>query len=299
MMLGQATMIRICLCLYGIHMSSIPVLLYVSIAEIRRQKSVAKLTEWEYWGVRLFLGYLLADALRGVDGMFDNPSDGTVRSVWGWMRLDLRLTAWWFRDACLFCALSLCLQYYTSWAEQVLQVAASSKRLVFILKCCACMAVAGLSVGFYLILATNRQLTQIISVSMIFPVNLASAFITARLIWYVLPEIQLRRQDLQVETARARQVSCLILSFNVIILTVMPSLCMHKLLTQPLSSPMAPNRGIDSWIGEAHLPSILDLQRESPELSPSPAMEVVEVALAWFFLMTWLHPKNNKEMKHQ
>merc|ERR1712166_1374914 len=76
---GQATMIRACLGVYATHMISIVLWLSLCILALRRQRRMklevvgAKPTEWEYYGIRLCLCYVLADAVRGVDGMFDNP----------------------------------------------------------------------------------------------------------------------------------------------------------------------------------------------------------------------------------
>ena len=107
---GQATLIHVCLGVYTIHMISIPILMSLGVIELHKQRRMlsdefaVKPTKWEYWGVRFFLGFVLADAVRGYDGLFDNEQDGTVRSVWSLNPCSVRFFAWWFRDTCLFIA---------------------------------------------------------------------------------------------------------------------------------------------------------------------------------------------------
>lgn len=295
--LSQAILIVVCMCIYATHMISIPLLMSMALLEFRRQRQMAtdefaaKPTEWEYFGVRLFLAFLLADVARGIDGGFDNAEDGTLRSVWGLTRMDVRFFAWWIRDACLFRGLVHCHEFYTGWAEIVLR-RAPSRMIMHTLRICAGFAVLGLAVSFYNLLATNRQFWQIIAALMIFPVNAVSAFVSARLLWDLLPQIKqlrIRRDGHAVElmASRAQTVFGLILFFNAIILTVFPCLCVQKIVYTPLSSPLVPNQRVDVWVGDSRLPSILDLPQEAPSIWPSPALEIVEVALGWFFLSTW------------
>lgn len=298
--LGQAAMIHACLGVYAIHMISIPVLFSCGILELRRQSRIlagkvpddctALPTTWDYWAVRFFLGFVFADFVRGVDGMFDNEQDGTIRSVWGLTRCDVRLLAWWFRDICLFCASCVVIQFYTRWAETMLRRSPSEKGM-FVMRSAVGFAIAGLAIGFCILLSTNRQLWYMISAGTVLPVNAVSFFLNAQLIWGTLPQIQrsrLRRDgqaQVQAWASRAKRVSGLCFVFNGIILTVFPFLIMKKILYHAVN--LVPTQKEDTSIWKTQLPTILDLSRDAPELVPSPTMEVVEVALGWFFFFTW------------
>merc|ERR1712216_930679 len=123
---GQTPLIIVGLFVYAVHMISIPIWFQRGIAELQRQRrmmhndSKARPMQWEYWVVRLFLGYVLADAIRGLDGMCDNQIDGTVRSVWGITRMDVRFFFWWLRDAFLFLTMACVLEFNIKWASIML-----------------------------------------------------------------------------------------------------------------------------------------------------------------------------------
>jgi hypothetical protein len=255
-----------------------------------KDKAGARPTGLEYWVFRLFLCYVITDAVRGADGMFDNPQDGTVRSVWGITPMSVRLFSWWLRDACLFLSLAYIHEFNLGWTQIVLDRA--SKKLIVFLRGSSFVAVAGLAVCFYNLLATNRQTWQIYSALMLLPINAVSLIICARIVWDLMPQIKDLRlrsdgQALEAIATRTLTVSGLIMFVNVVILTVFPALCMQKILHQSSSSPLVPNQGVDSWIGGAYLPMITDIPHESQHVVPSPALEIVEIMIGWFALCIW------------
>jgi hypothetical protein len=255
-----------------------------------KDKAGARPTGLEYWVFRLFLCYVITDAVRGADGMFDNPQDGTVRSVWGITPMSVRLFSWWLRDACLFLSLAYIHEFNLGWTQIVLDRA--SKKLIVFLRGSSFVAVAGLAVCFYNLLASNRQTWQIYSVLMIFPINAVSTMVCARIFWDLMPQIKDLRlrsdgQALEAIAMRTQTVSGLIMLINVVILTVFPALLISKILHQSSSSPLVPNQGVDSWIGGAYLPMITDIPHESQKVKPSPALEIVEVMVGWFALLCW------------
>lgn len=293
---GQTILLRICLGVYACHMVSIVFWFSSAVLELRRQRGMkregaaARPTGLEYWVVRLFLCYVITDAIRGADGMFDNPHDGTVRSIWGMTPMGVRLFSWWLRDACLFLSLAYIHEFNLGWAQIVLD--RSSRKLIAFLRGSSFLAIAGLAVCFYNLVATNRQTWQIYAALVLFPVNAVSAIVCARIFWDLMPQIKdlrLRSDDQALEAiaTRTQTVSGLIMFVNVVILTVFPVLCVQKILHQSSSSPLVPNQGVDSWIGGACLPMITNLPHESPSTMPSPALEIVEVMIGWFALCTW------------
>jgi len=129
---------------------------------------------------------------------------------------------------------------------------------------------------------------------MVLPINAVFASVEAWLMWVVIPKILQSNlcPDGQVHVhafASRVQRSCLLcFIFNCIILTVFPFLGVKKFVFDDAwTAPMVPYQGVNVWIGNLPAPSILDIPQEAKYITPSPALEAVEVALGWFFLFTW------------
>lgn len=275
-------------CLYSVHLVAIVIWLALGMCEILRQRRRIP-SEWEYFGVRFFVLYVIFEALRSYDLCFDSE-DGVCRAVWGVFPAGYRMLAWWGRDAVLLAAVSFYLDFTLGWTTLASGRPARSglRATLWIFTGAAILSLAGC---FLALLFTNRQSWQVWSALGLIVLNIAWSCANAHILKHVLPEVRLEVNGFadhstsskpEVRNAesvylKAKMSAWTILVVNVGILLLFPFMVWQR-LQHANGREFIPSVALDNWAGSVPSP-ILDLT--PPGIALNPAPEFLEFCIGW------------------